>query len=748
MSTKSTAAILLISLALIAFLLLLYKGTDERGELTTGPVPRVGVEPTPPLSSMVAVRLTEGNGTGAANIADYVKALVEMYASGKLPAHIEFPLANSTGDEVRQITGLGHQVVIRWLDPITLDTSADAPRFGAKGDYLAYFGDGWDADWKDGVVGSPPQLSGSGDSGWIWSNHEYVSGIPPSPGSAPTGEHLILARFLRRMGILTNDVSSARWPQDALDTYVKYYKRQLGGSWLRVRKDGGGRWVVDRTATNLRYDATSRTLVRVTGYGVSALDHDDTGKPLPENVVSGTLANCSGAQTPWGTVISAEENAQGYYGDFEACWNRKRRFTPGMGCGPGANINLPTAPSRASHFGASSSPAERHNRDMYGFLVEIDPGIPPDTYYKSMRDGGDGTGHRKIGSMGRARWENAAIVTDKNFRLFPGKQVVIYGANDRPGGRIYKFVSTRPYTKGMSRAEVRALLDSGTLFVAHFEGLDNATGLILHATGEPPVPEYPGTGRWIELSVDSGDIAPNASALGSTRKTVGEALADINWNGIGGFPTQNDVLSALFTASSKIGVMELNRPEDVEWNPRDPSGRPMLYVAFTGNTAPAALDQDGVLIGHGSKQGPPPVRSDRTGSIFAVEEHDPQSPWESDTFNFYTVFIGKHGTGPFDAANPDNLAIDADGGLWFETDGNFSINGTADAIYYLDMDSLHRAGRTGVANPAYGLPFRVIAVPGGSEPTGQTFSSNMETLFFNVQHPGGWSARSVLPRPR
>lgn len=734
MSNKNTAAILLISLALIVFVLLWHRGAEREGDVKRGPVPKAAIDPDVPLSAMVAVSVINDSTTGERSVGGYVRALVDMYVKGSLPPGIEFPLANSGGDKVRQLTGLEHQVVIRWLDPITLDTSADAPRYGANNDYIAYFGDGWDADWKDGVVGSPPQLGGSAVSGWIWSNHEYVSGKPPRPGRAPTGGHLTLARFLRFFGALENDVSSARWPQDALDTYIRHHKRQLGGSWLRVMKDGQGRWVIDRTAANLRYDATGSTLARVSGYKLSVPDHDDTGNVLPANVVSGTLANCSGAQTPWGTVISAEENTRGYYGDPEACWSGALRIKAGMGCDPGSNIRLRASAAPTSLFGASSNPNERHGRDAYGFLVEFDPGLSPSRFYRSVKDGGDGRGHRKFGSMGRARWENAAIVTDKNFALIPDKPIVIYAANDRPGGRIYKFVSAEPYTKGMKRAQVRALLDEGTLYVAHFEGLDNATGLDLLATGKPPAENSPGRGRWIELSLSSSDIAPNAAALGSPRKTVGKALSDSDWNGIGGFPTDNVVFAALFTASNKIGVMELNRPEDVEWNPRDPAGHPMLYVAFTKHNSPTALGQDGALIGHGKEQGPHPTRNDHTGAIFAIEEHL-HAPWDSPGFNYHAVFIGKRGTGPFDAANPDNLAVDREGGLWFETDGNYGINGTADAIYYLDIDPLHIDGRTGALNPAYGLPFRVIAAPGKGGPTGQTFSSNMETLFFNLQHP-------------
>ena len=47
------------------------------------------------------------------------------------------------------------------------------------------------------------------------------------------------------------------------------------------------------------------------------------------------------------------------------------------------------------------------------------------------------------------------------------------------------------------------------------------------------------------------------------------------------------------------------------------------------------------------------------------------------------------GRGLFDVANVDNLMIDPDGGLWFGTDGNRSTNGTAEALYYLDLDPAH-----------------------------------------------------------
>jgi secreted PhoX family phosphatase len=208
----------------------------------------------------------------------------------------------------------------------------------------------------------------------------------------------------------------------------------------------------------------------------------------------------------------------------------------------------------------------------------------------------------------------------------------------------------------MTRAQARALLDDGTLYVAHFAGLDNATGTTLAASRTAPTEAAPGTGRWIELSVTSADLAPNATALGAPTRTVGEALRDNRWNGIGAFSTNDAVYAASFSVANKLGVMELNRPEDVEYNPRDPSGRPRVYVAFTNHTRPTALDERGVL-----RTVTGTARSDRAGSIFAIDEATPAEPDTSRTFRYFMVWQGTVGAGTFDAGSPDNILIDRNG---------------------------------------------------------------------------------------
>lgn len=677
-----------------------------------------------PLSSMVAITFVDDQGTGASNAADYVKALVDQYRTGELPADVEFPLDNTYGDTVRALDGFNTNVVASWLDPLTEDESAAAPRYGANNDFIAYFGEGWED-------AGTPYFNGSGDAAWVWVNHEYISNDQPTAETGPTGQFSVLTQFLFDNGLIETDPTAQVWPDTDLATVTDWYKKQIGGTWMRIVKDPAtNTWSIDRTAANMRYDATSDTLSSVVGYTVSAPAADDAGQSLPAGVVPGIMADCSGGVTPWGTVLSAEENSQDYYGDAEACWTSSNAFIPEAGCDPGAVISLTLEVSEDSAFGASPDPNAHQQRDYYGFLTEIDPGVDPANYYDSVADGGDGVGHRKMGTFGRVRWENVTFVTDENFQLIDGQPIVMYGGDDRRGGRMWKFVSAEPYTTGMTTPEIRALLDDGTVYVAHMIDLDNDTGFTVG--GVVPTESTPGKGQWLEMSLESKDIAPNAAALGDGAETIGEALQDLEWNGLGGFETDNDVLGAHFTAANKVGVKENNRPEDMEWNPVDLSGTPRLYVAFTNHGRPSVLDADGVMYDPEVHETESVTRDDPTGSIFVMEEADPANPAASTEFTYWAAWVGTEGDGPFDAANPDNLMIDADGGVWFGTDGNFGRNGTADGVYYLDMNPNDTAG----ANPTFGVAFRVAAGPSDSEATGPALSSDMGTIFFDVQHPG------------
>ncbi len=684
-----------------------------------------GVPSTAPLSSMVSLSYCDAAGTGATNVAAYVKALVGRYARNQLAAGFQFPLATASTDSVRAIQGLVPDVVARWLDPITWSASTTAPRFGSHADFMGYLGDGWEA-------GGTPIYGGSDTEGWVWVNHEYISNTKPG-AAAPTGQHRTLARFLGHWGVIDPALATTgSWDAGSRSIYIEEWKRQVGGTWMHIIQDPAtGAWDIDRAAGNRRYDATDATLLKVTGQTVAA-DHDDSGAPLPAGVVVGIQGDCSGTVTPWGTIITAEENVDVAYGDLEPVWSSDQRFTATASSNPsftaGNTISFPFAPSPTGDFGDNPDVNAVHSRDINGYLAELDPGAPGDEYYGKTTVG---VGHQKLGDIGRGRWENASVVTGADNKLVAGQRIVIYGGNDRRGGHIFKWVSSATYTAGMTRAQIREMLDDGTLYVAHFTNLDNTNGRTL-VGGATPTAAAPGAGTWIELSLTSTAIAPNATALGTPTKTVGQALADNQWNRIGAFASDDDVRRALFTAAIKVGIMELNRPEDLEWNPRDPSGTARLYVAFTNHNRKVALDQQGRVYDPATHGANSPNRGDSLGGIYAIQEATPTNPGASTSFAFFQVWAGTSGSGPFDAADPDNLLIDADGGVWFGTDGNYGTNGHADAVYYLDLDATHQ----GTPVPTYGKAFRVAAAPSDAEATGPMFSAQMGTLFFNVQHPG------------
>lgn len=686
-----------------------------------------------------------GGGGVLTGLPARVRELTRQFALGTLPAGVEFPLEAKTDDQARSLAGAVQSVVVSWLDPLSTNTdfAAGAPFFGSNNDFIAYFGEGWEA------ANGAPQWHGSGEAAWLWVNHEYTSNSAPTLTSAPTGQHVTLAAFLREQGVITTDPASQVWTQPELDAYVAAWKRQVGGSWLRVTRSPEGAWSVDHNASNRRYDATNGTQARMTGHATLAPDVDDAGAPLPPGVIAGVLANCSGGQTPWGTVVTAEENYQSAYGDGELGWSESAPFDPTKGLGPGGPVALDFTPQTAgTDFGRASTGL--HSPENYGYLVEIEPGVAPDQY---QGKGGSAAGHKKVGYFGRAHWENATFAVDADWAPLAGKRLVVYSGDDRRSGRIYKFVSSGVYAPGMSREQARALLDDGDLYVAQFDGLDNKSGRYLAATGRAPTESVPGKGRWIHLSVDNAaDDAPNAAALGAAGKKVGDALKDTTWNGIGGFSSDGDVRRALFTASNKLGVTELNRPEDLEWNPKDPSGTPRLYVSFTNHNRITQLDEKGVLRKPTDCQGAAASacnRNDTVGAVFSIEESAPADPGASATFTYRAAWLGTVGAGRFDAANPDNLFIDQGGGVWFGTDGNFGVSGkkSADGVYYLDLDPTHDA--TPVRT--YGKAFRVAAVPSDAEATGPALSSDGRTLFVSVQHPGednpsAWPAVGAPPR--
>jgi len=681
-----------------------------------------------PRSGVVALTLDPAR-TAEHTIPAFVRSQVAAFQAGN---GFAFPLAPGQTSGLRAMYALHPSLVSAWLDPLDATNSASSPRLGGNADFVAFFGDGWDSDdtLPDGMSGL---FAGSSSAGWLWVSHEAVSGTSPAVGRAPSGQQRTLAGLQAALGTYAFDTTSAAaWTTSAVETAIRSHKQQLGGSWLRIVFDPASlAWMPDTAATPRRFDATSSTRFLRIGFDAARFDHDDAGQSLPADVVVGMAANCAGTRTPWGTVVLGEENVQELWGDSEPWWSSDNRFLTGQGMNAGQLVSIPRTPSTSSAFGRSTTTATRHDRDLWGYLSEVDPTRPASETY----DDATGRGHAKWGFFGHARFESVTFVTTSAGLLPDGEPLVLYAADDRTGGRLYKWVSDGSYSAGMDRQAARVLLLTGRLYVAHLPDLDYRTGTTLTATGLAPRDASPGMGRWVELSVTSEAIAPNAPALGPGT-TVGDALRSLTWNSLAGFADDDALRGALHSACHKIGVSELNRPEDVEWNPADATGRARLYVALTKHTTRVALDGNGVRYPEASHTFLSPVRGDDVGRVWAFEESG--NPASSLAFSYVEVWHGRNaatGDPLFAAANPDNLMIDRMGGVWFATDGNPGVNAAGDALYYLDLEP---------GSTTRGEAYRVAVVPSDAEATGPAFTPDERTLFLSVQHPGE-SLPSVWP---
>lgn len=678
------------------------------------------------LSSVIAVYPAEKGNTFEGLVKERLVSCREVgFEKCGLPLSAKPQIAKNQ-DQVRIINGLAGNVIVSWLDKI----NKRGDYFGANNDYLAYFGDGWR---RHGA----PQWNGDANAGFLWVNHEYLGPTEiSSPGfpqlkSAPRGDYLILAQHLAAANKLPiGDVDrNVYWTQLNVNKLIKEAKKHIGGSWIRIARDSMGRWRMNpENAANQRYTADASTLFELTGPFASNLS--GKGKVIP-----GTLANCSGGTTPWGSILTAEENNHVFLGDPEPAFSTEGIVKTGLGFDAGGVINPDYSPKSGYHFTASSD--RQPGIDNYGWATEIDPGIKPDTPY----DPASGVGHGKHSALGQARWENFSFSIDSSWNLIDGAPLVIYYADDRRGGRVHKFVSRGVYRADMPKREIRELLTAGNVYVSQLDGVSIKDGYSMVSTGAAPTKSGRHFGRWIELSLDNNrDIAPNHDAAGefaaidengdeervsynnAADTSVGVALKDRFWNGLGGFDTQAKVLANLFTAATKIGVFEQNRPEDVEWNPLNKT----LYVAYTNHGKKIWLDQKGRLANNEGK------RADEVGRIWAFQESDAANPAASLNFQFWEVAAGNSSfcddPDSLSFARPDNIAIDKNGGLWFSTDGQYSLSDgeCSDALYYMAMDPQSGSGKA----------VRVLTVPTGAEATGPAFNSDMVTLFLSVQHPG------------
>ena len=383
-----------------------------------------------------------------------------------------------TGDQHIVPAGYVAVPLLKWGDPLF----ADAPDFDATAQTAASqaMQFGYNCDW---VAYFPlPQGSSTPDHGLLVVNHEYTNPeimfpeyltanpdySPPAADSAPPD----VPEFL------------ANPTQEIVDVELEAH----GLSVVEVQRDAAGIWQVIRDSQyNRRITATTPTVVTgpAAGHELLKTSADDTGA-----AVMGTLNNCAGGMTPWGTAVSGEENFQQYFANLAALGEDAPAYASHERFGIGEESSERQWESFYDRFDVGKEPNEPFR---YGWAVEFDPYDPTST-------------PKKRTALGRNKHEGHTSV------LAPGGQAVVYGGDDSRFEYAYKFVSAGTYTPD-DRAANMELLDEGTLYAAKFN--DDGTGEWL--------PLVQGEGELTEANgfASQGDVLIHArfaaDALGATK---------------------------------------------------------------------------------------------------------------------------------------------------------------------------------------------------------------------------------------
>jgi uncharacterized protein len=400
-------------------------------------------------------------------------------------------------DKITLSPGYDHRVLIKWGDPLFLESPPfDLARQTAEAQEMQF---GYNCDF---VGFYPLPLASRGaDRALLVVNHEYTNPDLMFQGytyDSPTKQH--------------TDIELAAH----------------GLSVVELRKPAGGPW---EYVVGSRYNrrVTAETDMLVTG---PAAGHDllKTSADPSGAVVRGMLNNCAAGKTPWGTVLTCEENFHQYFGNAGRLPDDDPRKALHRRYG------VPTGASERKweRFHTRFDVAQEPNEPFrHGWVVEIDPYDPTSIPMKRT-------------AMGRFKHEGATVV------IAPDGRAVIYSGDDERFDYAYKFV-TEGKVDLSNRLANRTLLDSGTLYVAKFN--DDGTGeWIPLIAGQGPLTAARGFPTQAEVAINTRQAA---DLVGATKMDRPE---DIETNPV------NGKVYMIMTNNSNRGAM--NQPGVDAANPR------------------------------------------------------------------------------------------------------------------------------------------------------------------------------------
>ncbi|NBC48753.1 MAG: DUF839 domain-containing protein [Gammaproteobacteria bacterium] len=571
-------------------------------------------------------------------------------------------------------------ILLRWGDPLTPEApefdvsnqtgASQAQQFGFNADLVLWYPlpewvvrrvmmlGGQLDDRASRVLGLvyPRAKDNFSQRALVIVNHEYTSGDDMFPGydaSDPT--------------------------QDQVEAEIEAH----GFSIVELELDNGGRWQFNRNSQFNRR-STGSTPMEITGPLRGDLLMQTAADPTGMEVF-GSLNNCAGGKTPWGTILTCEENFDQYFANFPQA---------GQAYELSKRIAAPSGESGRkwerydSRFDLSQDPQEYHR---FGYIVEIDPYNPRDK-------------PKKRTALGRCKHEGAAA------SIAPDGRVAIYSGDDARFEYVYKFVTKHPYDRRNRQANL-SLLDEGKLYVARFDAGDAED-------------DDMGTGQW--LLVHDTDF-PDAAALIDTRGTA-DALGATPMDrpeDIEVSPKTGHVFIALTNNSRRDGDPGDTRVVNgrvVSSAPDEANPRNDTYN--DGNPDSNTGNQHGHIV-ELIEDGDDPNSLTFRWNIL-VKCGDPAVPAHRTSFG---DIVDPVAAGVSPISDPDNLVHDDDGNLWIATDGQFFSGGPVgfgqnDGIFAVPVEGEDR-----------GLLRQFLSGVPRAEVCGPEFSGDNRSFFCAIQHP-------------
>jgi secreted PhoX family phosphatase len=618
-------------------------------------------------------------------------------------------VAKSLDDKMTVPTGYTASVLIACGDPLTAGTAA-FKNDGTDTGYAQRSGDCHDGMEYFGLSATGTPDANNNDRALLGINHEYINPV-----------------FLHAGGPSPN-------PRPASQTDIEVDCH--GVAIVEIAKSAGKFAYVQGSGFNRRITPLTQIDISgpLRGHPLLVTKFSPTGTRT-----RGTLNNCGTGKTPWGTLLTGEENWAGYF--FRAAGDNTLRTAKANTALARYERNVTATAAAASRYGWETSGSDdkyarwntsvtgataaddyRHEINGQGYVTEIDP------YNASSIV-------KKRTALGRMAHESAAFM-----KPAVGKPLAVYMGDDARNEYIFKFVSTQNWvaadaTPADRMATGDKYLDSGKLYAAKF----NADG----------------TGQWLELSLANPAIAGYAAY----------AFAD---NG--------DVLMHARLAGDAVGATKMDRPEWCAVHPN--TGE--IYYTLTNNSnrrlgavTGAQLNPDAANPRvYTDIRGASTVQSGNpNGHIIRIKENGGEPGAVAFTWDIYlfgaeanspTGIINLSGLTPEqDLSSPDGLVFSASTGLcWVQTDdgaytdvtncmmlaavpGTVGDGGPVTLDYGGGTTVTTRVGKKPTATTLK----RFLVGPVDQEITGLCETPDGKVLFVNVQHPGEGTPASAVADP-